>query len=94
MEGTLRIQVIHVDGTRMIAQGTGGLSRGLMTEGVMSGKEMMSFVTINLSAMQRSENITEWINSLWGKGNKVPLKPEDWFKKGQVNTGQFTKPEG
>ena len=30
MEGTLRIQVIHVTGMRIIAQGNDGLSRGIM----------------------------------------------------------------
>ena len=36
IEVILRIQVIHVSGKRMIARGTYGLSRGLMTEGFMS----------------------------------------------------------
>ena len=31
MEVTLRIQVIHVAGTHMIAQGADGFSRGMMT---------------------------------------------------------------
>ena len=41
MEGTLRIQVIRVAGTLRIAQGTYGLSRGLVTEGLIPGEYMM-----------------------------------------------------
>ena len=41
MEGTLRIQIIHVSGTRMIAQRTDGLSRGPMMEVIMSGEDML-----------------------------------------------------
>ena len=80
MEGTLRIQVIHVVDTRMISQGTDGLSRGLMMEGVISGEYIMSFVPLHLSALQWSDNLLERIKSWWGQGNKVPLTPEDWFK--------------
>ena len=57
MEGTLRIQVISVVGTRMIAKVTYGLSRVLITEGVMSGEDMLSFVTLHLISMQRSDNL-------------------------------------
>ena len=41
MEGTLRIQVIHVSGTRIIAQLTDGLSIILMMEDVMSREDML-----------------------------------------------------
>ena len=41
MEGTLRIQVIHVSGTRIIAQRTDGLSIILMMEDVMSREDML-----------------------------------------------------
>jgi hypothetical protein len=40
--------VSHVAGTRMIAQGTDGVSRGLFTEGVNAGIEMLSFVPLHL----------------------------------------------
>ena len=41
MEGIQKIQVIHVAGMRIIAQGTDGLYRGLMTEAVISGEDML-----------------------------------------------------
>jgi len=36
------IHVIHVSGKRMIAQGTDGVSRGFLMEGVMAGDDMLS----------------------------------------------------
>ena len=41
MEAGLNLQLVHVAGTRMIAQGTDGLSRGVLLEGVLSGKDML-----------------------------------------------------
>ena len=41
MEGTLRIQVIHVYSMLMIAHGPYGLSRGLIAAGVMSREDML-----------------------------------------------------
>ena len=87
MEGTLRIQVIHVAGLRMIAKGTDGLYIGLTTKGIISGEYFLSFLPLNMSSLQRSNNLLEWINSWWGRGEEVPLTPEDWFQKVQVITG-------
>ena len=67
---------------RMIAQETDGFSIGLINEGVMSGEYMMSFVTLQLSAIQRSDNLLECINYWWVKCNELTLITEDWFKKG------------
>ena len=44
------IHVVHVSGKRMIAQGTDGLSRGQLGEGVMEGLDMLDFVPLHLSA--------------------------------------------
>ena len=40
----------YVPGKQMIAQGTDGLSRGLLNEGVMGGESFFAFVPFNLSA--------------------------------------------
>ena len=71
MEVTLRIQVIHVNGTRMISKDSDGFSKGLMTEGVMSVEYMLLFVPLHLSALQRSYNLLECIKNWWGQGNEV-----------------------
>jgi hypothetical protein len=50
----LFLHVIHVLGKRMIAQGTDGCSRGVRLEGVMAGKDVLSFVDLGKSALERS----------------------------------------
>lgn len=47
------LHVVHVASTRMMAQGTDGLSRGVLNEGVMRGDPMLSFVDISKSAVER-----------------------------------------
>ena len=42
----LILRVVHVAGTQMIAQGTDGLSRGNLLEGVMKGEDFLSFVPL------------------------------------------------
>ena len=46
------IHIVHVAGTRMIGEGTDGLSRGNMFEGVMTGEDMLSFIPLHLGAIQ------------------------------------------
>ena len=57
MQTGCRIYLVHVAGTRMIAQGSDGLSRGDQNAGVMAGRDMLSFVPLNLSAFDRSSNL-------------------------------------
>jgi hypothetical protein len=82
MDGDCRIFLIHVAGKRMIWQGSDGLSRGDENAGVMSGEEMMSFVPLHLRAVDRSDELLDWIWS-WcgdkdGKRKVSLLQPEDW----------------
>ena len=78
----------HIAGTRMIAQGADGLSRGNLQEGVMSGKLMNSFVPLHLSPLERCNKLVGWIRK-WAevKGlDKRRLKildVEGWFTRGQ-----------
>ena len=55
MTAGIKLHFIHVAGTRMITQGSDGLSRGNLSEGVMRGEEMTSFIPLHLSALERSE---------------------------------------
>ena len=57
------VQVVHVAGTRMIKQGTDGLSRGDLLEGVLKGKTMMSFVPLYLGAIDVEPSLKTWIDS-------------------------------
>ena len=56
-----RFMVSHVAGDRMKRQGTDGLSRGCLHEGVGAGEAMLSFCPWHMSALDRSSSLKEWI---------------------------------
>ena len=81
--------VVHVAGTRMIAQGTDGLSRGSFLEGVVSGSQMLSFVDLALPATIRSPGVIDFVKS-WVEpvaGDLRILSPEEWFVEGHGIVG-------
>lgn len=90
----LIIHLIHVAGKRMIAQGTDGCSRGVLMEGVMAGKDMLSFFDLNKSAFERYLPLLWWIRS-WCPDNRIaPLTPEEWFEKGHGIVGGHLDKKG
>ena len=60
----------------MIAQGTDGISRGEMLEGVMAGEPMLRFIPLNLGACERSRELLGWIKDWLGSDSQL-LKPEE-----------------
>ena len=76
-----RIRVAHVAGTRMIAQGTDGVSRGQLKEGVSVGEDILSHIPLNEGALDRSPALKEWIENFSDK-EAVFLSPTDWFERG------------
>ena len=95
MSQSCRIYVSHVAGTRMIAQGSDGLSRGNLSEGVMRGMSMHEFIPIHKNALERSSGLKQWLND-WTNQEGVFLKPEDWFTTGhEIVEGEWEyNPEG
>jgi hypothetical protein len=81
MEGTVRIHMVHVPGTRMISQGTDGLSRGDFAEGVMVGQSMLQHVPLRLSALDRQPGLLQWIAS-WAPFPPTLLTPDQWSTSG------------
>ena len=79
-----RIHIIHIAGTRMIAQGTDGLSRGNLSEGVLTGQNLLSFIPISQSAFDRSDLLLEWFRDWTQTPNLSPLKTSDWPWRGQA----------
>jgi hypothetical protein len=77
----IRILVSHVSGLRMIAEGGDGVSRGSLNEGVMAGENMLTFIPLHLSAIERSPLLLEWIQT-WTGPELEALEPADWFQKG------------
>jgi len=82
MEIGLTIHLVHVAGTRMIAQGTDGLSRGVLLEGVMAGKDMLSFVDLSKSALERHPPLLDYLRWVTECDNLQALTPEQWFVEG------------
>ena len=89
----IRIHIFHVAGTRMIAQGTDGVSRGFLGEGIMSGESMASFIPIHLSATDRSDELSGWIKG-WAGPTIMELQPIDWFDVGHDFDGWSTSWDG
>jgi hypothetical protein len=92
-----RVHIIHVAGKRMIEQGTDGLSRGCLTDGVMVGKDMTSFVPLHQGAIERSRELLPWLQEGIGhaKDQKLEvLEPEDWFEKGHDISGGTVNCDG
>jgi hypothetical protein len=83
----LTLHVIHVSGKRMIAQGTDGCSRGVLLEGVMVGHDMLSFVDLAKTAVDRCPQLLDWIRG-WSPDSAIsPLTPEDWYVRGHGISG-------
>ena len=82
LHNSVKIHLIHVAGKRMIAQGTDGISRGNIMEGVLAGHSMMSFIPIGKSAIDRSPKLLGWIREWSRESNLEPLTPKQWLWEG------------
>jgi hypothetical protein len=90
----VKIHIFHVAGTRMIAQGTDGVSRGYLAQGVMAGEAMKVHIPIYLSAVDRSsQDLVTWIQS-WSDPHAELLKPIGWFQEGHDIEGWVTCSDG
>lgn len=82
MDGNLKLQVVHASGSRMIQQGTDGLSRDDFSMGVMAGARMFEFLLLHLSALTRAPALLAWFQS-WMPVPVEPLTPAQWYRDGQ-----------
>jgi hypothetical protein len=57
------LHVVHVSGNRMIAQGTDGLSRGLMLEGIVQSKDVLSFVDLSKTAIEQHQGDLDFLKT-------------------------------
>ena len=78
------LHLVHVAGTRMIAQGTDGLSQGSFLEGVVRGEHMLSFIDLAQNALERQPALLlflqSWIELTVGKFKVLSTK--EWFQEG------------
>mmetsp|Transcript_18229 Transcript_18229/g.45121 ORF Transcript_18229/g.45121 Transcript_18229/m.45121 type:complete len:1319 (-) Transcript_18229:2184-6140(-) len=79
MEFDLLLHVVHVSGSRMIRQGTDGLSRADHSNGVMNGDKMTRHVPLNLSALERSPILLQRLKTCFSDMSWDVLEPRDWF---------------
>jgi hypothetical protein len=47
--------------------------------GVMGGADMLTFIPLTLTAVERQPELMEWVGSWWGTGNNSWLTPEGWY---------------
>jgi hypothetical protein len=88
MASSLHIHVVWIAGTRMIAQGTDGLSRGDLTSGVMAGDSFLSHIPLSLGAFARSEPLRKWLEDALPRNWNWLDTGADWFDK------PFNDPKG
>ncbi len=56
-------------------------------EGVMSGTNMLEFVDLGKSAIDRHLPLLDWVRSWTQIPELVPLAPEGWFEEGHGIAG-------
>jgi len=92
----LFINVIHVAGTKMQAQGTNELSRGSLSSGVLQGRNMLSYIPLHRSSLERSPTLQPWISTWFQSGSAVTfLDPLGLFTTGhQAGSYVWAPPPG
>ena len=91
------VNIISVAGMKMIEQGTDGLSRGDLLEGVLNGQRMLSFIPLHLSALDRALSLKNWISSWVGTGRQESiefLSHKGWFERGHDINGYRVNCDG
>jgi hypothetical protein len=91
MYSDLLLQVIHMAGTRIKVECTDGLSQGDISEGVLKGLDLLSFVPLQLTAIERSPQVKIWVKGWFGQKDTHWLATTDWYKGGQT-CDKFTCP--
>ena len=88
MEHDIVLHIIHVSGSRMIRQGTDGLSRADHSNGVMNGEDMTRHVPLNESAFERSPELLHRFNTMFPGLELQLLEPRAWYDE-YHNYGNF-----
>ncbi|KAL7556742.1 hypothetical protein ACA910_008079 [Epithemia clementina (nom. ined.)] len=80
MTGQLFVHVIWVARTRMIEQGTDGLSCGDLMHGVLAGANMLEFVPLNKTIRTRHPYLIDFLaEPMSGLFTPIFLDPDGWY---------------
>jgi hypothetical protein len=82
MKYDLVLHVIWIAGTRMIQQGTDGLSRGEEMGPATRGLSLVGVAPLHLGVLEQSPQVLEWIHSWAGVLQLEVLSPEGWYTNG------------
>jgi len=81
-----KFTVTHVSGNRMKLQGTDGISRGQLKEGISIGQYMLQFCPWGETALERSPSLKNWLIKHFG--DKLEFLDENgWFTRGHDHVG-------
>lgn len=95
MRADLKLHLVHIAGTRMIAQGTDGLSRGMLCEGVMAGHDMLDYVDIARMALSWHPELgNKFVRAWTGVHDLAPLREDKWFDVGHCIAGRNLNAHG
>jgi hypothetical protein len=72
----------------MIAQGTDGISRGDLINGVMGGRQMLEFVPLNQGVDQQAPELVQWVAEASGTDWCI-LAPQAWYHKVHLCDGKY-----
>jgi hypothetical protein len=78
----LVLHVIWIAGTRMIQQGTYGLSRGEEMGPATQGLSFVGVVPLHLGVLDQSPQVLEWIHIWAGRLQLEVISPEGWYTNG------------
>ena len=82
LRGNFLLHLFHIAGTRMIAIGVDGLSRGELQLGALENLAPECAIPLHLSAIQRSPSLRAWLQS-WLTEEPRIAHPSDWFHNAQ-----------
>jgi hypothetical protein len=94
MKASIKLFIIHVAGSRMISQGTDGLSRGNLSSGIFATSSMALHIPLHLLALDRCTSLLPWIQSWVPDAALAPLSPMDWFDMGHGIQGYHRNLDG
>ena len=93
LKHSIRLMITRVSGKRMIAQGTDGVSRGRLNEGVSLGDTMTKYCPWGLTPLNRQAHLGKWFNSIIGNHLEI-LTPQQWYTRGHDHDGYEMHQDG